>query len=538
MKKMFKSTLILLVLLHLFQVTLSVKALDKINNRSQNHSKKSNTSQNSCPNYTFGFQGSCLSQFGMTNLSTDTVQSNFKTFASSLSFINEIIFKATTSFDLCMGDYDGLTFSQSNQLSYMNCNDISLDTNYNYGVFAFNVPEIPACMIDPLQGSTDVAVCGIFDQCGTVAVVANGNVGKCVAQLVPAGGISQLVKATGDFANAAAFGISINKRFTLSFVLTYASGATIQTKQITTYGHLLLYVIFTMPAAFKIGNFALNDIIGINTFANFQVDFGNSVNLVGSTFDKVKSGNFLNQQDILNSVYDLSAEVTFTVSGNVVIQLGNLTKGVLPYLYFNIGLVNVLFSTGGSGNASGMNAGFYMYLYEGNFIQPFEIVNIIYGQFTAIIQLFGQTLPAFQLDSALKFAVFIQSDCAGFQLTIPNLTSQCLFQFSSGIATCTFNNLSFSIMIIDSQWVIREAKYLWDQAGKVVKEIAQNTIDFAKDAKEFIMSKSTDLETGVVKDTKIAVDAIVNTAQQAGNAIVNTAQQAGNAISNVFTSNW
>jgi hypothetical protein len=547
MEKMRKSTkLILVVLIILFQVTLSSKTLNKIKSCSQVHSKELNTYKNSCPNYTFGFKGSCLSQFGMTNLSTDTVQSNFKTVASSLSFINEILFKMTTSFDLCMGDYDGKTFSTSNQLSYMNCNNIFLDTNYNYGVFAFNVPEIPACLIDPL-GSTDVAVCGIFDQCGTIAVVANGNVGKCVAQLVPAGGISQLVKATQEFSNSAAFGISINKRFTLSFNLIYADGTNIQNKTVTTYGHLLLYVMFTLPADFKIFNFKLNDIIGINTYASFQVDFGNSANLIESTFDKIKSGHFLNQQDILDSVYNLSAEVSFSVSGNVVIQLGNLTRGILPYLYFNIGMVNVLLSTGGSGNASGMKAGFYMYLYDGNFIRPFQIVNIIYGQFTAILQLFDVKLPAFQLNSALTFGVFIQSDSAGFQFTIPGLTSQCLFQYSSGIATCSFNSISFSIMIIDKEWVIKTAKYLFDKAGEVVKKITQSTINFANDAKDFIASKSTDLETGLVRNTQIAVDAvkdaakkagdaITQTAQQAGDAIKQTAQQAGDSISNVFKS--
>jgi hypothetical protein len=421
--------------------------------------------------------GKCFSQL-ITN--TELISSTPAEVKEVLDFIFSSIFRVASPFDLCIGDFQGNRLQEDNNLISNKCDGISLMSEFSYGILAASIKNVPC------GTPQNISFCAVFDRCGTIALSLNAGLAKCTANYST--GIATLITPIADILDEISFGFSLKRRFTRSFTSAYRDGDRIASREVTTYGHFMIGLGLGFPFKdVKVGDKSLENLLTLNVKANFMVDFGNSVNVVQNLINSIKSAGKESGKAILNSIINSNAEMTLTGKGVVTLNLEELTKGFLPNLDFDIGDGNILISTGGDGNASGMSRGIYIYfktnIENSNPITKalFAVFDKIINQFSEILSIFG--VPKFSRPS-INFAigVFVQDDSTGFEILGLGQEIRCIFIYSSIKGGCNFDGYLFTAIYEGLKWVIKAAKKFFEDIGKEVVKFGSDVGKFAVNA--------------------------------------------------------
>jgi len=223
---------------------------------------------------------------------------------------------------------------------------------------------------------------------------------------------------------------------------------------------------------------SLKDLFMLEVSATVILDFGNTISTISSLISQIKSANTTTGKTIVSTIMNAHAEATFEIKGKFALKISDLTNGFLPDLVFDIGSCHLLVANG-TGNASGMSRGIYLFL-AGNVLQSVAIFNTLINQFSSILKLFG--IPTPTLDVTASFGMFIQDDSLGFAITTPVFGIKCFFVYSSKTGGCDFNLHFFTVLLETAQWVVKFARKLLDNTGAEVMRFTADISKFASNA--------------------------------------------------------
>jgi hypothetical protein len=258
--------------------------------------------------------------------------------SSALGFLTEIVYKATRSFDICLGDYSGSEISKSSTLTYSKCDSIPLMSEFRYGLLAGYVNNVP-CGATP----QNINFCATFDRCGTVALSINAGIAQCAATYST--GIAAFLSPFSGTLDYLSFGISPKRRFTQTFNVAVISDYRIETREVTTYGHFFIGVGLGLPIKLNFGGKSLEEILSVDLSVTYLADFGNASSTITNLIKSIGTVTKDKGRGFLNSILNSAAELTLTINGVATLNFNDMTRGFLPNLEMNLAKCNVLISS-------------------------------------------------------------------------------------------------------------------------------------------------------------------------------------------------
>jgi len=249
----------------------------------------------------------------------------------------------------------------------------------------------------------------------------------------------------------------------------------------------------------------LGDYFNLELDVTVLIDFGNVATLAKQVIDDIKTNKKNKAPALFKQLIHEGAEVTAICTGKLVINLQELTKGLLKNFSFTIEQTNVLLTL--SGGASGLPIGFYVLFNSDVDKALVSAISSVVDNFSGILEHLGiNTEPKVSSGTTDNMGFFINEDAAGFQINCSlddlKFDIRCMFNFHTKKFSCKFNSNFFTIIGDAGKWVIKEAKKLFDETGKEIVRIDQDLKDlthFGKDVAKAVVSK---INTAISKGTK------------------------------------
>jgi len=230
-------------------------------------------------------------------------------------------------------------------------------------------------------------------------------------------------------------------------------------------------------------------------------------------------------------------------------RLSGLTDSFLPDIKINLSSVHFLVTL--NGGSTGLPLGVYMY-FQSNLIQGiFDAITNLLNHLGGILKIFNFKMPSINVGE-IDFGVFFTSEAMGFKFNVIGLDVQCMYQLATKKGSCKFNSNIFTALLDAGKWVIKEAKELFDVAGKEIVVVGQHIKDFSektfKDVKNGVQVIGKDVGhalTTAGKDVGHAVTTVgkdigheaqkgVSTVSHEAAKGVNTAKTAAKKVGNFF----
>jgi hypothetical protein len=475
----------------------------------------------------FGFDGKCINT--ATGLTSYSMPSN-----GASNILNNIILPliqaVSAAPSLCLGDFTGtkLTDDTDSFASYT-CDSLPLDTNYKYGAITALVRNVPC------GTPQTVAMCMVFDQCGTFGISLNGGVAACAATYST--GIGAVLGAVADALDYIAFSISATKKLTETFTIVYNDGTNINTKSVTTRGHAYMSLGLSFPADWlKINGKSLEDIVSLKLKAKLLVDFGNVSSVFTSFVSQLDNMNSTTAKSMGTTILNLGSEVTAIMEGSINIELENLTNGFIQDFEVTIASANLLISRGGG--ESGMSTGMYLYLGSDVAEALIDTIQDFIDHFSSVMGFVGFDIPSVP-SSGTSAGIFIQTGSMGIQINLAGVTLKCIFYYGSK-GSCQFSDKYFTALINAGKWVIKKASKFFDETGDEIGSFAMDTANFAKNLSNTVADKTKQIADAAAAAAKKAAEDAANAskkaAEDAAAASKKAAEDAANAAKNAAKS--
>eukprot|EP00340_Litonotus_pictus_P000662 CAMPEP_0170520566 /NCGR_PEP_ID=MMETSP0209-20121228/5862_1 /TAXON_ID=665100 ORGANISM="Litonotus pictus, Strain P1" /NCGR_SAMPLE_ID=MMETSP0209 /ASSEMBLY_ACC=CAM_ASM_000301 /LENGTH=843 /DNA_ID=CAMNT_0010806935 /DNA_START=171 /DNA_END=2699 /DNA_ORIENTATION=- len=410
----------------------------------------------------FGFDAKCLKQDIFGNFLSDTFS------PPGLEWIFKEVIPRAIPFDFCIGDETGDNIQDSEWLGDTTCDAAPLMGNYKYGLFSGVIKDVKTCGSAEEQ---DLAVCVMFDRCGTASLSLSGGAVQCLAAAV---GLGAYAAPLTPFIDSFSIGISPFKRFTMEQKVLVRKGSGFGVEEINTYGHVHLRFSGAFPLSDKkIGGKEIGDIIEVQAAVTYLVDFSNSFKILAEITKKMFTSDSSQSQRVINEIFKFGGEFSFMSEAKISINFSEITKKFLPDLDFGTGGASMVIS-GGNGS-SGLKAGIYYYG-RVNFDLT-DFLNDLFEKFNPITKLFGFKLPKVKgvKFSLLSLGFFITDNAVGLKVDTPLWNFECMFIYKGSKASCKFNNFFFSLLWKLGKWIVKFSRKLFEWTANALISFADLT---------------------------------------------------------------
>jgi len=186
------------------------------------------------------------------------------------------------------------------------------------------------------------------------------------------------------------------------------------------------------------------------------------------------------------SLFNVVGEILLSVEAEFVLQLAELTNGVIPDFTFE--LAEASFLIVGDGGNTGLPAGIYLYGSQNTIPSLASVLNSLMSHFSGVLSGLGIPVPSFTTSTETSFGVFLNTNYIGFEIKTASLGLKCSFKIKDQRMSCQVNN-KFIAFIYDSlKWAIKEAAYAWDETQETLMTVGNSITSFEADAQASISS--------------------------------------------------
>jgi hypothetical protein len=437
----------------------------------------------------FGFDGKCMTSGEL--LASIPYPGDVESLLNS--FALPIIQPLISDVNVCFGDYKtSYLKSDSNQLSIYKCNTFPLAQDSTVGVVSALASKV-SC-----SKSGIVSMCAVFDDCGSFTVTINGGIAQCAANFATQVGVPAIVTPFANDLDSLSIGFSAESKFKETFKVAYYSSDSVKIKTVTTKGQIYLGLNLSIPLDFvKIFGVNLGEFVTLKIGSDFMIDYGNSSNLVNLLIASIKAATTSNRQALMDSLMKQGVEMTGYVRGSMIINLENLTKGLLNKLNINlVSKATVLLTQGGSNSNSGLPAGVYIYLDSKAITNLLDLLDDVFDQFEAILDELDFDKPKIPNSNAF-LGIFATSEAAGFEFNFISVVVKCIYKFSTSKGSCQFHDKFFTAIVNAGKWLIKKASKFFDESGEEIVQATQEIGKFATNVATAIANKAQSLRNTV-----------------------------------------
>lgn len=421
-----------------------------------------------------GFPGMCTR--GNNKFKKNQIKNN-----SIRKFVNGVVLPITNFFtgtaNFCLGDFNGSEIGSSKNMANTGCSAFPLPSNSIVGLFSGNMYDVPCA------GDSNVNACFIFnDVTLTYGFTFNGGLLQCGLDMTGVGaGLMPLTEFLGDIA----LGFSAQAEFKSSVELCYNpmsqhARSTHKPKKHpgilcssrTVRANIFISLDISLPH-FTIAGKDLSDYFQINIGISMYIDYGGNVQKFHKYHRQLSSGKSDKAQkhEIAKRAASDGAEFTVNITGSITINFQNLTKGFIPNMNINLGVFNLLVSSGKG--PSGLARGVYTYI-ESNILK--SLLDDVFGKYK---KAFKEVLDIVD-GLGIKFGLFFDELGSGFLFELDGFKFQCIWDNQHKKGSCQFKNKFLTAILKGVKWAIHEAEYLFDEAGKLIAEFEGEIDDLAK----------------------------------------------------------
>ena len=476
--------------------------------------------------YGFGFKGVCTYDEGAfdTDKFTSVPEVGKSVFNDIvLPAINELA-KAIPQY--CLGNFYSEELGKKEALKNGLCDKIPVPEKVMFGITSFYNPYFvcPAAPTTPAP----IGGCFLFDREGTVAVTMSSDILGCaIAHLGPATmGIATIFSQVLKLIDNIGIGFSLKKKFEREFNICYNNNGSPQSKKVTGKGHFYFETNFGIPD-FKIGKIEASKFVGLNGRVQVFIDLGNTFTDKGPMNNLIES--FNKRENIENfpaTIKNLGAELTYCISGFFTIKLKDATKGFMQDIEDLELFDRCVLLTQGKGS-TGVNAGLYVN-FDSTAIS--SIVSIFTTLLDKYLNTFGLNLKIPDIPKTdLTFGIFIDSTSSGFSFDFYGNKFQCIWHFDKMEGSCQYKQNFFTAFMEGVEWVVKEAKKLFDKAGKEITRFAANAGTFfnsvGNEAKKSLEDAKRIAEEAAAEAKRIAEEAAAEAKRIADEAATEAAEK-------------
>jgi len=333
----------------------------------------------------------------------------------------------------------------------------------------------------------------------------------------------------------ATIGMSVDRRFELEYTLAYPSNglSSIESKTLTAFGHLY----FGLQIEIGISDLSkklafLDKYFFLSGKVQLMVDLGNIGSTVTHIWDEISSVSKTKAHDLIKSVAEEGGELTVLYDGDLEMNLKGLTDGFLPDIKINLSSVHFLVTL--NGGSTGLPMGIYMYFQSNRLQGILDAITDLANHLGGILKIVGFNMPKINVGE-IDFGIFANTQAIGFKFDILGLDVQCIYQFAVKKGSCKFDDKIFTAILAAGKWVIKEAKKLFDEAGKEIAVAGKDIKDFSEKSFNDVKNGVTVLGKDLGNVAKVGAKAIAHTATAFAKDIGHAATTVGKDIGHTAT---